>query len=106
MKRGHREDPATPVIPGLVYGHQWPAGSQCSSTLLQCLVDSAQWKITHQELTFKIRGVEGGKEKKHRRGEEERGKKKGSHTHDSNHYCAVKLYGYITLFSYKCFKKG
>lgn len=33
----------------------WPAGSQCSSTLLQCLVDSALWKITHQELTFRIR---------------------------------------------------
>ncbi|KAK2850988.1 hypothetical protein Q5P01_007264 [Channa striata] len=56
VKRGGREDPATPVIPGLVYGHQWPARSQCSTTLLQRLVDSAEWEITHQELTFKIWG--------------------------------------------------
>ncbi|KAF3696499.1 hypothetical protein EXN66_Car012177 [Channa argus] len=56
VKRGGREDPATPVIPALVYGHQWPARSQCSTTLLQCLVDSAEWEITHQELTFSIWG--------------------------------------------------
>lgn len=56
---GDRGDPATPVIPGLVYGRQWPAGSQHSATLLQRLVDSAEWEITHQELTFRI-GREGG----------------------------------------------
>lgn len=69
-------DPATPVIPVLVYGHQWPAGSQCSATLLQCLVDSALWKITYQELTFRIRGVEEGKREKYRRGRKEVRKKK------------------------------
>lgn len=31
-----------------------PARSQCSTTLLQGLVDSAEWEITHQELTFRI----------------------------------------------------
>lgn len=59
VKRGGRGDPATPVIPGLVYGRQWPAGSQRSATLFQRLVDSAEWEITHQELTFRIWG-EGG----------------------------------------------
>lgn len=58
-QRGGRGDPATPVIPGLVYGRQWPAGSQRSATLLKRLVDSAEWEITHQELTFRIWG-EGG----------------------------------------------
>lgn len=61
-KRGGRGDPATPVIPGLVYGRQWPAGSQRSATLLQRLVDSAEWEITHQELTFRIWVGEGRRE--------------------------------------------
>lgn len=59
MKRGGRGDPATPVIPSLVYERQWPAGSQLSATLLRCLVDSAEWEITHQELTFRIWGRRG-----------------------------------------------
>ncbi|KAI3356671.1 hypothetical protein L3Q82_003357 [Scortum barcoo] len=58
-QRVGRGDPATPVIPGLVYGRQWPAGSQRSAALLQRLVDSAEWEITHQELTFRI-SEEGG----------------------------------------------
>lgn len=60
-EEGRQRGQTTPVIPGLVYGRQWPARSQSSATLLQRLVDSAEWEITHQELTFRIRG-EGTKE--------------------------------------------
>lgn len=47
-----RWDPATPVSPGLVYGHQRTLGSQRSVTLVQRLLDSAEREIGRQELTF------------------------------------------------------